>query len=540
MRVACYARVSSEDQQERGTIASQLEFARKYADLHELDVVEWYKDDGMTGTLPLEVRPEGARLLQDAADHRFDLLLVYRLDRLGRAARVILNAVYELEERGVKIKSMTEPFDTGDPSGRFLLTILAGVADLERSTFLERSFHGTNRAARAGKWLGGIVTYGYRVNKDRYLEICEDQLPKLDLTEAGVIRLIYRLIADEGRSCVWVADHLNALGVPPSYAKDGRKILKAKRKVRTAGRWSPSHVRRLVVNPTYKGVHEYGRRSAKKGREIITRSVPAIVSADTWERAQTVLRQNQIDAASKDGRKYLLRGLIRCGTCGCNYVGTHYSGPGRQLKAYYQCVGKAKYHGPLDGKCDSKNIPALWIEDLVWEECLGFIREPGRALEEVAAAGHQRKSQKATLERERALVAKAARDSEVQKDRVLGLYRRGLIKTADVEEQLQKITQETASLEERARDLAARIASEDRQADAVAGVGPLLEKLQDQVAEDPPWEVKRDIVKALVQEIIVHTEPVEGRVLKTARVTVRYAFAQEVNHTGKGSWQRLV
>ncbi|WP_286176883.1 recombinase family protein [Brevibacillus brevis] len=69
LRLGIYARVSSDDQAERGTIETQLEFARKYADLHQLEIVKWYKDDG------------------------------------------------------VKIRSMTEPFDTGDPSGRFLLTI---------------------------------------------------------------------------------------------------------------------------------------------------------------------------------------------------------------------------------------------------------------------------------------------------------------------------------------------------------------------------------------------------------------------------------
>ena len=79
-------------------------------------------------------------------------LLVYKLDRLGRATRVILNAIYDLEKYGVKLKSMTEPFDTGDASGRFLLTILTGVADLERSNILE------------GIWLGGIVPYEYFKN----------------------------------------------------------------------------------------------------------------------------------------------------------------------------------------------------------------------------------------------------------------------------------------------------------------------------------------------------------------------------------------
>jgi len=98
---------------------------------------------------------------------------------------VISNAIYDLEKYGVKLKSMTEPFDTGDASGRFLLTILAGVADLERSNILERMWLGANRSAREGIWLGGIVPYGYFKNDEKYLEINDHIMPS-----CGCLRLI--------------------------------------------------------------------------------------------------------------------------------------------------------------------------------------------------------------------------------------------------------------------------------------------------------------------------------------------------------------
>ncbi len=129
----------------------------------------------MTGTNPLELRPEGSKLLKDAKAGEIELLLIYKLDRLGRSARVILNFVYELEQYGVKIRSMTEPFDTSDASGRFLLNILAAVADLE--TILERFSQGVDRAARQGKWLGDIIPFGYTVNEEGFLEVKEDKLP---------------------------------------------------------------------------------------------------------------------------------------------------------------------------------------------------------------------------------------------------------------------------------------------------------------------------------------------------------------------------
>ena len=67
-----------------------------------------YADDGVSGTVPIHLRPAGARILPDARLRRFDQLMVYRLDRLGRDTRLTLEAVAELERSGVRIKSLTE------------------------------------------------------------------------------------------------------------------------------------------------------------------------------------------------------------------------------------------------------------------------------------------------------------------------------------------------------------------------------------------------------------------------------------------------
>src|SRR5690606_37009770 len=109
-------------------------------------------------------------------------------------------------------------------------------------------------------------------------------------------------------STIRVADYLNSIGVPPAYKKDGRKVKKGKRKVNTAGVWTPSRIRNMIVNTTYKGIHLYGKRTNKQ-REIITREVPAIVSSDQWEKAQKVLKDNHLEAMRNAKRKYLLRGL---------------------------------------------------------------------------------------------------------------------------------------------------------------------------------------------------------------------------------------
>jgi site-specific DNA recombinase len=534
LNIAVYCRVSSEDQQERGTIENQIEFATKYCDLHQLPISVWYKDDGITGTLPLEERPAGQKLLQDAKDGKFDTLLVYKLDRLGRAARIVLNAVYELEQFSVKIKSMTEPFDTGDPSGRFLLTILAGVADLERSTIIERMWHGANRAARNGQWLGGITPFGYFVDEEKHLVVNETPLPDFEMSEADVIRLIYRLTTEQSMSTIKITDYLNALGVPPAYTIRGRKLSRGKRKENTAGIWRPGRVRNMIVNTTYMGLHRYGQRSSKK-REIIQREVPAIVPSEVWHKAQEVLASNRLEALRCAKRQYLLRGLVKCACCGLNYHGTAYTGAKKQPTAYYVCNGKTVYKGPLQGKCPSKNIPAEWLEELVWQDCVNFITSPQSALAELTADLEEKKAQKANIVSEKLLLTRMIYEKESEKQSILDLFRKKLINSKDVEQQLQKIGIEKATLETRIDELENQLESDDSLIHRYDSAEELLTGLRDKLQDgNPPYAVKREIVKMLVSSVTVETKNAEG-VKPQALLTVHYSFSKVVLHTDRDS-----
>ena len=323
MPVAVYVRVSTEEQLERQSIATQREFGERYCQLHKLAVYRVYADDGVSGTVPLEQRPDGGQILGDGRLGKFDQLLVYKLDRLGRETRLILNAVAELEKLGVRIRSMTEEFDTGTSTGRLMLTMLSGFASHERDVIRERSVAGTNRVAEAGAWLGGIVPYGYRKageKQNSHLVVCEEPIPGMAMSEAEVIREVFRMAAVEGKSCRVIAARLNDLRIPCAYVRDDRLALRGKRKQRTSGVWRAGRVRGLITNKTYMGTHEFGKRAVCE-RPVISRPVPAIVTEEVWNKAQATLRANFLFCARSAKNQYLLRGLIKCGVCGLTYVG---------------------------------------------------------------------------------------------------------------------------------------------------------------------------------------------------------------------------
>src|SRR6266404_2097677 len=271
MAVAVYLRVSTEEQRERQSIATQREFGERYCQLHSLAVHRAYADDGVSGTVPLEQRPEGSQILIDARHGKFDQLLVYKLDRFGRDTLEILSSVARLEKLGVRVRSMTEEFDTASATGRLMQTMLSGFATHEREVIRERSLAGTFRVAETGAWLGGIVLYGYRKvgeKRDARIVISEDPIPSLAMSEADVNRDVFRMSAEEKKYCRVIAARLNELRVPCAYARDDRLLLRGKRKQRTLGVWRAARVRGVLNNKTYMGVHEFRKRTSS-GRPVI-------------------------------------------------------------------------------------------------------------------------------------------------------------------------------------------------------------------------------------------------------------------------------
>ncbi|MFN0168661.1 MAG: recombinase family protein [Bryobacteraceae bacterium] len=528
MAVAVYCRVSTEEQREKQSIATQRDFARRYCELHSLAVHEVYADDGVSGTVPLEKRPAGISLLQAASAKRFDQILVYRLDRFGRDARLILNAVDELEKCGVRIKSMSEEFDTGSASGRLMLTLLSGFAAHERDSIRERSMLGTDRLAETGAWLGGIVPFGYRKageKRDAHLVISEEPIPGLDLSEAEVIRRIFKMAAIGKKSCIHIAEELNRLGVPCAYVRDDRLVVRGKRKTQTAGVWSPGRIRNLIISATYKGEHAYGKRSKNAQREPITRAVPAIVSDKVWEKAQRTLRDNFLFAKRSARNQYLLRGLIKCGVCGLTYIGLAANRPNGKREFYYKCNGA---HSPSiyagRGRCESKAVRGDHLEAQVWSDVESFLRNPEPVLQQLqerlqsdAKGSEQIRAQVARLE---GLLAQKA----TERSRVVGLYRRGRLTDADLDAQMDEIGKEEATLEARVAELRGKIAGADSIGATLSSAETLLAKLRKRLDQPVSWEQKRQLIEVLVAGIQVDT--VEECGVKQAKTTVSYRFAE--------------
>jgi DNA invertase Pin-like site-specific DNA recombinase len=147
MRAAVYARVSTQDQH----VENQLQELRRYADARGWSAIE-YVDHGVSGAK--DRRPALDELLKAAKRRKFDVVLCWRLDRLGRNLRHLVTLIEELQALGVSFVSLNEGIDLGTPAGKLQFHVLAALSEFERSRIQERVCAGLRRARAQGKRLG--------------------------------------------------------------------------------------------------------------------------------------------------------------------------------------------------------------------------------------------------------------------------------------------------------------------------------------------------------------------------------------------------
>ena len=526
-RVAIYARVSSEDQAERGTVQTQLdELERRLVLEADVVIVERYVDENVSGMIPMEDRQHGSRLFRDAAAGLFSEVWAFKIDRLGRREQDLFRLADFLDRQGVGIMTVAEGAPRGITFGMHVL-----MSAHYRREFMRTTSAGIARTARDGRYTGGVVAYGYRCEgeKERAQIVPDDTLVWEDQSAADVVRRIYRRLGIEAWSCRQVAEELNVLGVPTHYARTGRGV----RGHLTRGLWRPGRVRNMVVNPVYKGALLYGSRidqrkpwTEKRGHDVIAAKIKPLVEPELWEAAQETLARNRV-CAKNTRRVYPLKGVMRCATCGLTYVGSR----GRDSVSWYRCNGQLIERGPHPGRCPNPSVRSDLIEDAVWADVERFLRNPGDILAELDGRREQ-EAARAITEADSVILERLIERLAERRRNVLHQAGLGKFSDADVDAELTAIAAEQVAAERRMGAL--RPADELVAPETVDLLGQLRRHLDAGLSDAERQEIVRHLVR-----IVVHPgEPTPGGRTRP-RVVVEYRFPGVVEtRTGKGSSRR--
>jgi site-specific DNA recombinase len=405
-----------------------------------------YVDDGVSGMLLLGDRPAGARLLVDSQAGKLSEVVVYNVDRLGRGddARLILDAVFALQSHGVKVTSLTEHMDAKTPNGTFMITVNAGMASYQRATMLERMTLGKERVAAQGKNPGVRTAYGYVTDEEGVFRVSDRPAGDSGMTESEVVRFIFDQTVDRRLSAGRIATLLNAKGVPPPSRGRARSPA-------ALGIWTHGIVSAILCRERYAGTHTM---ALKGGRRLAIPS-PAIVSEETFRAAAVARAENRITLVGHPNEPFPLSNRLTCGVCGRRMSGyaakrVNADGTKKAHYRYYRCTGLR------DGVCAVPSISGLRAEKAVWDACVAFLTDPPTAL----ARYHNPKPDTSTqeaLEAEQDGVRQRLAALATERERVISLYARGLVSSADTDPELRRIGTEVDALTARQSALYAEI-----------------------------------------------------------------------------------
>ena len=366
MRAVGYVRVSTGEQAREGySLAAQEQAIRAYCRAHSWELVEVYADAGRSGK-SIQGRAELTRLLSAAEDGSIGRVVFWRLDRLGRNLRDLLDICDRLESCDVGVVSIQESIDTGTPAGRMMRSVLGSLAEFERETIQERIVLGMEQAARQGKLLGPLPL-GYQREGDA-VTLDPATAP---LVQAAFLRYV------SGRSSLrdmagWAAD----IGLRST----GGNLL------------DRLSVRKLLTNPTYTGHVAYHQRSG--GGFVVEGEHPAIVDVELFENVQKALARRRFNSAPSKpfGREpYPLSGIALCGADGAPLLGVRASSGGQR---YMRC-STAQRRGK--DACSQPMVRAEIIEAQV-AAYVSDMRLPPEYLGEVVAELRQRRQKTTTLD----------------------------------------------------------------------------------------------------------------------------------------------
>jgi len=515
VRAAIYARVSSEQQAQAQTIASQIAVLKERVkdDGLVLDQELCFIDDGYSGASL--VRPALERLRDMAFLGAIDKLYVLCPDRFARNYAYQVLVIDELNACGVELVFTNH--EIGDsPEAQLLLQMQGVIAEYERGKIMERCRRGKLHAARQGavNVLAG-APYGYR-----YVTLKEADGHahyEINLEQARVVRQIFQWVGQDRLSIGEVQRRLTKEAVPTATGKCW---------------WDRTTIWGILKNPAYKGTAAYGKtrigprkpqlRPQRGDPEHPRRNystynvssdkwvyipVPAIVSNSLFEVVQEQLEENRKrNRQGKRGAKHLLQGLLVCKSCGHAYYGKPISPSSRKGNprnyAYYRCIGSDAYRFGGQRICYNKQVRTDLLGEAVWQDVCSLLKDPSRITQE-----HERRLTQSykndNLDSLFPIVQKVKRGI----GRLIDIYQDGHIDREEFDSRLGHSKQRLRKLEEQIVTLS-QAQDRDKNLQLMIGHVETFAKMVESSLAKADFSTKREVIRALVKQIEIGEQDV--------------------------------
>lgn len=450
MKVAAkYTRVSTSKQEEEATIETQNAEIRRLQETHKHPIVKEYTDVISGSEIS---RPGLNQLREDAKNGVFEVLYVYKLDRLARKLGIQIALFEEFEKYGVEVISSDGGRIEYTPDGMMNRNIRGMFAEYERYTIAKRFFDGKVAKVNNRMIIGCYPPYGYSYVKG---EKSKDNHFEVDAREAGIVRLIFKTYL--GKQSVYAtARALDEMGI------------RSRGRNREAP--TPFHkqtIRKILRNEVYIGKWYWGKTSmceakyhikeARKSRSIGRKindketwkmvEVPAIIDKTDFDKVQQILSDRAKEYTRESKYFYLCQGLIRCVSCSRIYNGRRNGSKKyrtrkgtllerKTLSFSYICAAR---YAVVGKKCYAPQISAKKLDNIIWDHVFSFISNPENVKKGMRNLWEKRNKDRAFNQKNLADLV-AGRDSvRQQKQNLLKLYAKEKYSESDLDPAMESL-----------------------------------------------------------------------------------------------------
>lgn len=513
----CYLRVSSTAQAEEGRsgLPRQIMHVHEAAARNALKIPwELVFADDHTG-FEFQGRPELSRLRQEMKipTRAAHAIVMENLDRLSRNADWHQGFLLEeMKEYGLGVV-FWHSF-----SSRIERAVIGAISQEGMEQAQQRMAEGNLFKARDGRVTARVPAYGYILVDS---EGAQTEKAKKDThyapytLEAEVVRLIYTKVGVEGWSLRQLSAYLEGRFPPP----------------KRSAHWEPRQISLIITNPVYKGefiAHRHVQvRVARKGdhpeetvrlaykkiqrprEDWIIVPVPALVSTELWEMANRMLEKNAQMGKRNAQVPYLLTSIVKCASCGHTYVGGRKRKLGEKGQiwqmCYYRCSSRSGRapHVVRSIACPQSQVSCRILEDAVWSAVCAVLLQPNTlttALEQDFGAGPN-----CQLLTEIDLLEKQIREKDYEDERLFRAYLANAFDEHEFAARRAALRTSRQEIEREVRELRERVITKEQLEERKSLIAAMTQStLASRIAMDAPFDVKRSVIKLVVDKIILN------------------------------------
>ena len=530
-KVAIYARVSTVEQAEEGySIDEQERLLKEYCQKNDLEVYKTYSDRGISGK-DIKHRPELREMLKDSEEKKFDMILVWKINRLSRKLADVLKMVEIFEKNNVTFKSYSEPFETNTPAGKMQFQMMALIGEFERGTIAQNVKMGMLARAREGKWCGNkvlgydIVDVKESLNKKR-----KETKLVINEEEAEIIRLIFNEYS-KGKGYKAITNNLNKQGY----------------KTKRGNNFSVISVKDILANPVYIGKIRYNVRqewSEKRRKNINPNPIlvegihDPIIDIELWDKVQKILESKKGKPSRIYDGEYPLTGILKCPVCGAGMVimrTTNTLKDGTKKRIVYYACGNWKNKGTA--VCNSNAIRVDKANEYVFGRIEELLYNEKMVKEIINNINSTRRSNVEPNKKRLDKIEKELTKLRSKKTKILEAYEEDLITKEELIERKNELDNNMNILEQERQELLI-VVNDNAQAEISHNlIKQILQRFGQIMSECVSREKQKMLLHMIISEITIGKDrTVDSIKLKINDSLIDYLNKEEVSKKDTSSF----